>query len=365
METSDSGIIKQETDGKGCAQTGGRIYYLNFLRFIAIVAVLLIHITTGIARDLNAVSPDWWWIGNIFNSMSRWAVPVFIMISGALLLDVTKHSSLKTFFQKRFMKVFFPFLLWSFFYYLWGERNYLNHFNFGLFLKDLIQNQVYYHLWFFYLIIGLYLITPILWAFIKGADRKTANYFFLLWFIEAGLFLTVKQFLNINIAISVYIVSHVGYFILGYYLNQVKIEPKITRIIYLLGGFSLATTIIGTYFVTLGNRGINNEYLYCNESITTMGIALAVFVFIKNRNWADVVQKRPEAWWLIANFSKTSFGIYLLHPFILEFLSKSQINSGLVHPLLGIPLTLFLCLWICFIIVWLLQKVPLVRYLFP
>lgn len=62
---------------------------------------------------------EYWWISNVYDSISRWGVPVFVMVSGALLLDTSKQEGILTFYKKRLSKIFIPIIFWTAFYLFW------------------------------------------------------------------------------------------------------------------------------------------------------------------------------------------------------------------------------------------------------
>ncbi|MDQ6971139.1 MAG: acyltransferase family protein, partial [Mariprofundaceae bacterium] len=81
--------------------------WLDNSRVLAVFAVILVHVSDGFVSHYPMGS-EYWWIGNIYDSAVRWCVPVFVMISGALLLDPAKHENLNTFYRKRFSRICIP-----------------------------------------------------------------------------------------------------------------------------------------------------------------------------------------------------------------------------------------------------------------
>ena len=135
---------------------------INLLKFIATICVILIHVVSGDLYKYGTVSNSDWNIANAINSISRICVPVFLMVSGALLLS--KDESIEDFFKKRFLRIIPKFLLFSIFYYL-IDVYYLHH-QVHNFIVSLLQGEVFYHLWYVYMILGIYLLAPFLRKFI-------------------------------------------------------------------------------------------------------------------------------------------------------------------------------------------------------
>ena len=97
-----------------------RLVYMDWLRVLATIAVVTIHVSAGYVSVLDANNASRWMAGNLFESISRASVPIFVMISGALLLKGTKDISVGEFLQKRASKVIIPFIAWSAIFYAYG-----------------------------------------------------------------------------------------------------------------------------------------------------------------------------------------------------------------------------------------------------
>ena len=95
-----------------------RIIYFDFLNVVSCISVVCLH-CNGYVHDF--VKDDWWWLRVLIEVVFYFAVPVFFMLSGATLLDYKKKYSTKTFYKKRFVRTFIPFVIWStFFLFLWA-----------------------------------------------------------------------------------------------------------------------------------------------------------------------------------------------------------------------------------------------------
>ena len=92
--------------------------WLDNARIAAILAVVILHSAVSGVVDTDLGS-GYWWAGNLYSAFSRWCVPVFVMISGALLLSPARQESLGTFYRKRMSRVLWPFLFWSAFFLGW------------------------------------------------------------------------------------------------------------------------------------------------------------------------------------------------------------------------------------------------------
>src|SRR3972149_12259082 len=94
-------------------------FYIALLRVLAVFLIVLIHVSAPYVTSYGKISFDHWLSGNFFDSFSRLGIPIFLMISGFLLLTNYQEDKIKIFIKKRFLKVFVPFLIWSVFYLFW------------------------------------------------------------------------------------------------------------------------------------------------------------------------------------------------------------------------------------------------------
>ena len=156
-----------------------------------------------------------WWYANIFDSISRWTVTMFIMISGILLLNKEMHSY-KKFIKKRVLKIVIPLIVWSSFYYIYKNGFSLDYTSVKNIIKALFEGNIYYHLWFMYTILGIYLVIPILKKYIDACEKKDILYFIGLWLVFVPAIQIFTKIVNVNMRFSVPMLSEgIGIFVLG------------------------------------------------------------------------------------------------------------------------------------------------------
>ncbi|MBM7645062.1 surface polysaccharide O-acyltransferase-like enzyme [Scopulibacillus daqui] len=333
-----------------------RVLYFDILRIVAICAVVLLHTSAGFLDDYNS-SPFSYFIGDVYDSLTRWCVPVFVMVSGALLLNTNKQETLADFFKKRTTKVVIPFLIWTFVYILYRHYHDDKVFTFSGTLKDFFDSNIYFHLWFMYMIIGLYLVTPIFKVYVSHAKRENILYFIILWFIASFIPL-VNNLFGLNIQYVFETVSgYIGFFILGYYLHHYGLSTTARKLIYLFALISLFITIFGTLFLTIRDTSDFNDVLYDYFRPNTIIVASAVFLFFKHLN---LESKRNKIIFLLSNIS---FGVYLIHPILRDVVYHFiDVES---HPLVDIPLVTGLTIVLSFTVVYIMSKVPLLKNIVP
>ena len=342
------------------------IYWIDLIRMVAVFQVILVHLSYVIFFKEELLSPNWM-AANFYDSLSRMGVPLFFMVSGYLLLG--KSESLADFFRKRFWKVGIPTLSWSVAYLLWSVEAYRNGTMSPLgialsMLKAIYLGNVEIHLWFLYILIGIYLAVPILRVFVSAASRRDLTYFVVLWFIATPLFELAQRIFGFQTALVIPVVAgYVGYFMLGYLLADLQLDRR-GRILS-IAGIILAVTV--TFFGTKtlsAQAGPVDAYFYSYFSPPTVLATLCGFFLLK-----DLGQTLGKLGGLVRTVSATSFGIYLIHIFVVELLRKGDLGFrlyGWMGPsVYMIPLTALAVLFVSFVIVFLLRKIPVLKMLVP
>jgi surface polysaccharide O-acyltransferase-like enzyme len=336
-----------------------RINWITNLRVIAAVSVITIHVSVSVTTNYTA--NFLWHIGNLYESMSRFCIPVFLMITGALLLP--QNIELKAFLQKRFSRILLPFFFWSIVYILLEFYTYpakeedLTVFGF---VRMVILKLLYgaeFHLWYIYILISLYLFIPILGKWIRNSNEKEIIYFIIIWFISL-LIGKRGYFSNLNLQ---YFAQYIGYLVLGYYLSVKKFQLTIktmrilSSLLFLLG---FLITALGTYFLAIKyGKQVEDFYDYLTPNVLISSIG--VFLFVKS---FEKTKKRASG--IIVRFiDKYSYGIYLVHVLGMIILDKIGVDAFFIHPIIGIPITVFLCLGISSVIVFIINKLPAGKYI--
>jgi surface polysaccharide O-acyltransferase-like enzyme len=323
-------------------------------------------VTAG-AGSLGTIQPGHhfdWMVANFFEALTRWAVPVFVMISGALLLPDDRIISFRAFMKKRVSKVFIPFVGWSILFYLYGA--YVGSFPFSLktWVKLFITNGISYHLWFLYMIVGIYLITPLLQVFVKHASRQHIQYFLFLWFYASVLTRLSDFFIKVHLSIELfYVTDYVGYFLLGYYLSKYEI-PKNLRIWSYYGMIvGSIGTFLGTYYYSVRGNGHLNEFWYSYFSPNVLLCSVGLFIWFRY-HFKESNLKLP---FLFRGINQASLGVYILHYWLMNnFLWKVYPHVLThFHPIIALPIDIVLTLVLSVLLTLVLKMIPIVNKLVP
>ena len=152
------------------------VVWLDNSRIVAVFAVILLH-TAGIVVNESDLGSEYWWIGNLYDSLVRWCVPVFLMVSGALLLDPNKDEDLGTFYIKRASRILVPVLFWSAFFLLWAIVK-GNLASLADLSARLLSGKPHYHMWFLYMIVPLYLFAPFFRKIVANSNCGCSGNFY-------------------------------------------------------------------------------------------------------------------------------------------------------------------------------------------
>lgn len=311
-----------------------RLIYLDFLRVFAVFCVVILHVSAGNWAYVP-VNSQTWEVFNIFNSSVRFAVPIFVMISGALLLDTEYNFNFKTFFKKNIMRIITAYIFWSGIYTLVNFLDNGGTFsdNFKFFLSG------YSHLWYLYMILGMYIILPFLREIAK--NEKLSIYFVVLAFVftyfakllsavpELGVLNEIFELITSKMSLN-FVLGYTGYFFLGHILKNREFKNTTKYIFFGLGALSLITTVLLTRYYSVLS-GVATDIFYSYFMPNVFFVALAVFLLFKDLKIPEKHEKN------IILLSNLTFGVYLFHPlanrYIYGFITTTSIN-----PLISVPL---------------------------
>ncbi len=348
----------------------GAVAWVDWTRIAAIFAVVLLHSAAPLLLRYRA-DPARWWIGNLYDSAARWCVPVFVMLSGKLLLG--REEPLGVFFRARARKVALPLLAWSVIYFVWGR---LRGRRWSLWtLPALLLGQpVYYHLWFLYLILGLYLLTPIVRAYLRAATPATNHLLLGLWLIWGSLLPVVQPLVGPRLAFAPGLASTplklLGYFLLGFLLGDLRLQRRGLGVCLAGFGLGFALTAGGTFYLTaIRQAGVFDGLLYEYFGPGVAMMSVAAFLLLRNlRARSPAGADRPSSPALSAVGSSV-LGVYLVHAMILDLVRSGLLGFRLtpttLPPLFGVPLLAAVVTAASLALALLLRRTPWLRSLVP
>jgi surface polysaccharide O-acyltransferase-like enzyme len=342
-------------------------YWADFIRVIAIYLVVIIHVSGQITNEWGQIPPLPWMLANVYGSVARISVPLFFMMSGYLLLP--KSESLHFFYTRRVMKIFIPLVFWSLIYLGWFCGNHPNTCTSSFVRDSLLVNGTYYHLWFLYSLLGIYLVVPVLrLMFNPGGDKKIFWYLIGLWLIFQPGLTVATTFWNFRINLGVPLAAgFVGFFFLGYLLGELGLTRFRIILAFVLWLVAAIATIAGTYFLSLASGQLSG-FFYDFVSLNVIVASGAGFILLRwlsgGRIFASARIRSSTR-----SLALTSYGIYLIHILVIEILNDRipfvHINAFMGNPLWSIPFVATLVFFISFLLVTLLQRIPVLNQTVP
>lgn len=367
-------------------QKNQHIVWLDVVRFIAMFTVVCCHCTDpfnfypGTAPNIGEIKL---W-GAIYGSVLRPCVPLFVMITGALLLPVRGDAS--TFYKKRIPRVFYPFLIWSVLYNLFpwitgllglnpqiildffpyaGEEVMQQSFSVSLEYILMIPfnfSILAVHMWYIYLLIGLYLYLPVFSAWVEKASERAKLMFLLAWGVTLLLpyyYQFVSNYLwgtcSWNSFGMLYAFAGFnGYLLLGHYLRNLDWSlGKILAIGLPMFVIGYAVTFFGFRYITalpeFSDEMLELFFTYCSLNVVMMTIP--VFMLCKKVNFRSEGIRKA-----LANLTLCGFGIYMIHYF---FTGPSVVLVRTLGVPLGIqiPVASVFAFGASWLIVWTVYRV--------
>jgi len=338
-------------------------FSVDLIRFIAIIGIILVH-TSGYpypipGPGISTTDIVYWFTTDVYNTLGTVGVPLFVMLTGALLLDPNKADEpLRVFYKKRFNRIAWPFFFWTVVYFVWDfsvRTKPLTLFN----VEQGLLTGAYPHLWYLYLLMGLYAVTPIVRILLKHIDRKLFTYLLILWFVGTVFTPFVHTFTNFTYnPVSFVLFDWIGYFLLGIYLLNSNFKRQTA---YLFAAVGLLGATIGDWLLTATVGEHITGYLHNYMSATMIVGSAGLFLFLTTVK-ATVFENKPQTNRVIHWISQNTMPIYLIHMIILETLTIQvmgiYLNTITYNPIIDIPIFTLLVFSVSAALVYGLKKLP-------
>src|SRR5258708_2299044 len=174
--------------------------WADLIRIISIFLVVLLHTSASLLYQWSEIPIGYWWAANFYDSFSRVSVPLFVMLSGALLLG--KQESYSTFFSKRLIRILLPWIFWTGIYVIWAMTFHGELIHSFTEFKRLVIETFFGGFWFLGMLVGVYILTPIWRLFVQKAVAKDYFYFFCIWFVVVSLLPSINLFWQMGFIFS-------------------------------------------------------------------------------------------------------------------------------------------------------------------
>jgi surface polysaccharide O-acyltransferase-like enzyme len=287
----------------------------DLLRVCSMFAVVFLHVA---AEPLRTASGPLWHFANLTTSLATAAVPLFFLLSGALLLSQEQTADLGALLRRRLPKLLTPALVWSgvVLFFLWllqGRETALSQ------LRLIISTPVVTPYWFLYALGCIYLLSPLLKRMADALSAAHWKYLVALWvvftlgistgkaFAPAALqpLFTVNTVLNLN-----FVAGYLGYFLLGGWLARLtRLPPR--GVLWGIACADVAVIAAGTAWASAAAGAYDERF---KSYVNVFAALLAVVIFLLFRSYGE----NKTSGRLLTLLSGLSFGVYLAHPLAIE-----------------------------------------------
>ena len=332
------------------------------LRVLACFCVILLHVSAQ-GWKYAGVDSNVWVIYLFWHSISRIGVCCFVMISGALFLGKSRGKNLEIVYKKYIYRIFVLIVFWSCTYFAFrilnGNLEITD-------IKSIAGALLYgnYHLWYLWMIAGLYAIAPILNRIIE--DDKVCKYLLSLcvvgcWVpgmleVVPALDELVQEILQDKIYLFLPM-GYMGYYVLGYYLYRNKISDKCKHLIIIAGTFGMLYGVIGGILYSR-HIGEPSQATYNNLTLNIACYSAMIFVLFKDEVGAICFTEKVTN--MIYNFGIATRGIYLVHVmFVQAFADRFMMATDFTHPFASvlIAMLIFIC---SYVVTSMVKKIPFI-----
>lgn len=318
-----------------------RMVKYDVLRIVASFSIVLLHVSASYWSVVDIYGREFM-VMTVYNSLTRFAVPVFFMLSGLFLVTPKRENVVV---GKRVLKLILLFYVWSAFYAFQGIavdtiRGAFSMEVFRAAVERLIFGHV--HMWFLQMLCGFYILIPV--ARQICAKEKAVRYYLILWSVFRFIVPCLTGTFHLNtvqaridsLGMDI-LAGNFGYFLLGYYLNEIEIKKKIRWIIYTLGIGAVCLTA----FLTIRDCRETGTYLekwFSPASLNILVMSAAIFIFFKYCKLFDRIKNIP----MWSKLSAYTFFVYMFHMFVIEKLNLVGITTVSFPAIISIPvLTIF------------------------
>ena len=353
--------------------TKKRIFYYDFLRCFAIIGIVICHVSATIVSTKNLYGTEIWFTSLFFNSLRDIAVPLFVVISGALLLG--RNESFASFTKKRFVRVIIPYVFWMFVFVIIGSilASHSIHFGsnwtfsrifFSVFSLKPTGSAAFF--WFVPMIISVYIMIFIL--------NKLSEELPEIYVIALIISLITVVLMNMNILSfkkpNIYPLYTI-YALIGYFLSRTDFTLMKFRINENKLAICFFVLFLGLYvliFLLEASITTNNNKLFLFSQFSYLKMIMVSSIFLSARYFSLSTGKLKDIYdmietsdlgVIITSISFASFGIYLSHPLIHILLRQGLLALDMPgEDLIFLVLLFILTFSISWLLVLCLSKVP-------
>lgn len=336
----------------------GRNFGIDLVRALAILGVLLVHVSTDAYR--NPVGSADWWGGIFWGAAFRRNVPLFLMCSGAILLQPERELTLKRLYLHNVLRLLVSLFAWSLVFKIYhlASADSLTLPALWHACKEVLLFEQEWHLYFMQIMLLVYLFLPVTRILTAAASKRQLEYAILAWFLTGILYPTLKPFWPFSLLYGIpaqwlmnMSYAAIGYGLLGWYLRRWPLQRKWNLLLCAAG---LLILLGATWLFSL-RQGSTYTAFFEGMSLGPAFLAAGIFGLCNEAKSPGEGLRR-----LISAVSKGSLCIYIVHAFFLEWLPSVNAFPN-VPSFFSVPLIALVNLSCCFVIYLILSRIPVIR----
>lgn len=335
-----------------------RYYWVDIVKILACFFVIINH-TLGYVFNFSGTNNYTVLFYSIFFPICKMGVPLFIMITGFLLLQKNNENTYKKTFWRIF-RIFVP--LFSISLLLFIKEKGISNFSILEFLSVFLTNPFLIYLWYLYMLIGLYLAIPFLSKMIKNFKDKDYVYFISIFLLFSSLLVFIKSVFDFNVSdyfTSAFIPIFLSLPVAGFYLSKVVVsKTKLFAAVFVFF-LSFLSFFLYMYLNFLKYGEINFDLDSYNILLITM--SLSFFYII--RYFGEKLDFKYILKNILKELGLLTFGIYLFHYLI----AYRVYNLGIIQSIfeanyiLGYGIMVITIFMLSGIVIFVCRKIPILK----
>ena len=264
---------------------------------VIIIGIFLLYAFGDLASQFISLHFSHWLVLGIYQSFSLMGVPLFLMLSGALLLAPSKKDEDPfVFFKKRLIRVGLPFIFWNIVCFVWMFCVENRPFTLSFVVSGVLEGP-HFVLWYLYMLVGLYLVTPVLRVMVAHFTDRLFKYFLCVWFIGTTtppliVLLSNGQY---HLSTNIFLLPlYVGYFVAGAYFVNVNVRRRVLGVLAFLGFILtvIATAVMAMFHIENGD--ISLFQLYYSPFVILASFSF--FMLLNSYAKSEVFQTQKPSW---------------------------------------------------------------------
>lgn len=325
---------------------------ISRMRIVATLAVLFSHACSTLTENASifSMTQTQHVFLQICLNLTKWAVPIFFVITGALMLDTSRELTPLVCVKKYAKRIALALLIFGVPFALMVQFFEVRTLNIQMILKAVwmvINGEGFSHLWYLYTLLGIYLILPLLKAYTDVASRSGERYLLSILFVFNFCVPFVNRLFGISIAFETQIGTYIFYLLLGQYLQNGV--PSMLRKKWIASAVIVAA-VVGTIVIAVLGGPVDMIWSY--TSPINVICTMTIFTLFHSR------EEMCSTW--VWRMDRLCFGVYLIHPVFIHFMYRVLHITPLTigwYPLTLVILTLIFAV-LSFAGSWLMSYIP-------